>query len=68
MNINPFQLMQMMQQFKANPMAMLSQYGIPQNMADNPQAVLQQMMNKGNITQAQYNNAVQMARNMGYKI
>lgn len=68
MNINPMQIMQMMQQLKANPMSMLGRYNIPQNIANNPQAIIQAMMNNGSVSQAQYNNAMQMARNMGFKV
>lgn len=68
MNINPMQIMQMMQQLKTNPMSMLGRYNIPQNIANNPQAVIQAMMNNGSVSQAQYNNAMQMARNMGFKV
>ncbi len=68
MNMNPFQLLQMVQQLKSNPMAMLGQLGVPQNIAGDPQAVIQNLMNSGRITQDQYNQAMQMARNMGAKI
>lgn len=68
MNTNPLQMMQMLQQLKSNPMAMLSRYNIPQNIANNPQAVIQAMMNNGTISQDQYNNAMQMAKSMGFKI
>lgn len=67
MNMNPFQLMQMVQQLKTNPMAMLGQFGVPQNIAGDPQAVIQNLMNSGRITQDQYNNAMQIAKNMGFK-
>lgn len=68
MNINPMQLMQMLPQLKSNPMAMLSQFGIPQNIAGDPQAVIQNMMNSGKISQDVYNQAMQMAKNMGAKL
>lgn len=67
MNMNPFQLLQMVQQLKANPMAMLGQFGVPQNISNDPQAVIQNLMNNGKITQDQYNNAMQMAKNMGFR-
>ena len=67
MNMNPFQLLQMVQQLKSNPMAMLGQFGVPQNISNDPQAVIQNLMNNGKITQDQYNQAMQMARNMGAK-
>lgn len=67
MNINPMQLMTMLPQLKGNPMAMLGQFGVPQNIANDPQAVIQNMMNRGVISQEQYNQAMQMARSMGAK-
>lgn len=68
MNINPMQIMQMLPQFKNNPMSMLNGLGIPQNIANNPQAIIQNMMNSGKISQEQYNQAMQMAKQMGIKI
>lgn len=67
MNINPMQIMQMLPQFRNNPMSMLAQFGVPQSMASNPQAVIQNLMNSGKISQDQYNQAMQMAKNMGAK-
>ncbi len=68
MNINPMQIMQMLPQLKNNPMAILSRFNVPQNIANNPQAVIQQMMNNGTISQEQYNNAMQIAKSMGFKL
>lgn len=65
MNINPMQLIAMLPQIKSNPMSLLGQYGIPQNISNNPQAVIQSLLNSGKISQEQYNQAMQMARNMG---
>ena len=60
--MNPFQ---MMQQFKQNPMSMLSKrFNIPQNMSNDPNQIIQHLMNTGQISQAQYNAANQQARNM----
>lgn len=57
---NPMQLMQMYNQFKQNPMAMLSRrFNIPQNMS-NPQEIVQHLLNSGQVTQAQVNNVMQM--------
>lgn len=67
MNINPLQIMQMLPQLKNNPMSMLSQFGVPQNISNNPQAVIQNLMNSGKISQEQYNQAMQMAKSMGAK-
>lgn len=64
--LNPMQLMQMLPQLKGNPMQFLSQRGIqiPQGM-NNPQQIVQQMLNSGRITQAQVDQARQMASQMG---
>jgi len=66
--MNPLQMMNMVNQLKSNPMSILGQYGIPQNISNDPQAIIQNLMNSGKISQQQYNNAMQMARNMGFKI
>jgi hypothetical protein len=60
-------IFQMLTQIKSNPAAMLSQYGIPQDIANNPQAVVQHLMNTGRVSQDQYNRAVSMAQSMGFK-
>ena len=54
-------------QFKSNPMAMLRQrFNIPDNIND-PNAVIQQLMNTGQLSQAQYERARQMAQQFGIK-
>lgn len=68
MNVNPLQVMQMLPQLKNNPMSILGSLGVPQNISNDPQAVIQNLMNNGKITQDQYNNAMQMAKNMGIKL
>lgn len=61
---NPMQIMQMYQQFRQNPMAMLSQkFNIPQNI-NNPQDIVQHLLNSGQVTQEQVNNAMQMQKNL----
>lgn len=65
--MNPNQIMQMISQIKNNPMAVLGQYGVPQNIANNPQDIIQHLMNNGVVSQEQYNRAMQMARSMGMK-
>ena len=53
-------IIQMANQFKQNPMAMLSQrYNIPQNMND-PNQILQHLLNSGQVTQEQVNRVMQM--------
>lgn len=59
MPINPMQMLQMLQQ---NPAQILRQRGlnVPANLND-PNAIIQHLMNSGQITQAQYDQARQMA-------
>ena len=57
---NFINLMRMYQQLRQNPMQLLAQkYNIPQNMGD-PQEIIQYLLNSGQITQAQLNQAMQM--------
>lgn len=53
-----------LQQLKANPMQILQQRfkNLPQNLSDNPQEIVQQLLNSGNITQEQVNRAMQMRK------
>ncbi len=58
-------MLQMYQQLKQNPMALLSQrFNIPQgmNMSD-PNAIIQHLLNTNQVSQAQVNNAMQMRNN-----
>lgn len=56
-------LMEMANQFKQNPMGMLSQrYNIPQNLND-PNEIIQYLLNTGQVSQAQVNYAMQMRNN-----
>lgn len=59
-------IMGMLQALQSNPMQFLMQRGmnVPQNMANDPNAIIQHLLNTGQITQAQYNNANSMARQM----
>lgn len=60
--MNPFQ---MMQQFKQNPMSMLSKrFNIPQNMSNDPNQIIQHLMNTGQISQSQYNMANQQLKQL----
>lgn len=55
-------IMQMLSQVKSNPVAILGKrFNIPQNMND-PQQIIQHLLNTGQVTQAQYNQAQQMAK------
>lgn len=54
---------QMLQMLRANPMQMLSKrFNIPQNISD-PKQMIQHLLNSGQITQAQLNQAMQMKEN-----
>lgn len=59
-------IMQMINQIKQNPMQVLAQKGIniPQNIANDPQSIVQYMLNNGIVTQQQVNQAMQMVQNM----
>jgi hypothetical protein len=65
MNMN--QIFNMYNQLRQNPMQMLGNLGIPQGIANNPQAILQHLMNNGRISQEQYNQAVRMANDFKNK-
>lgn len=62
--MNPMNIMGMLQQFKANPMQMLLQrrLNVPQNVSNDPQAILNHLLQTGQITQQQINSAYQMAQ------
>lgn len=60
---NPMNIMQMLSQLKANPAAVLGQrFNIPQNMMNNPNDIIQHLINTGQVTQQQYNAVNQAAR------
>lgn len=56
-------LLNLISQFKNNPIQILAQrFNIPQNV-NNPQDIIQHLLNTGQITQQQLNSAVQMKNN-----
>lgn len=57
-------MMQQFQMFRQNPMQWLISRGmnVPQNIMNDPNAIIQHLMNTGQITQQQYNQANQMAK------
>jgi len=63
--MNPMNMMQMLQQLKANPLQMILQQrlNVPQNIANDPQAILNHLLQTGQVSQQQVNNAYQMAQN-----
>ena len=54
--MNIMQLAQMVQQFKANPQAMLQQMGIPKECND-PDSVVKYLLDTKKVTQEQINSA-----------
>lgn len=62
MNNNPMNFMQMFGQFRQNPTQFLIQqkFNIPQNIGSNPQAIVQHLLDSGQISQQQVNQARQM--------
>lgn len=55
------------QQFMQNPMGLLLQrFNIPQGIND-PQQIIQNLLNTGQITQDQVNKAMIMRQSMGFK-
>ena len=59
--MNPLQIMQMVQSLQQNPVQFLQSRGfnVPQNIND-PNAIIQYLMNTGQITQDQYQNVRRM--------
>lgn len=54
-------MMQMLLQLKQNPAKMLApKYNLPQNIGNNPNDIIQYLLNSGQISQAQVNQAMQM--------
>lgn len=61
----PNQMMGMLQQLKMNPMQFLMQrrFNLPQGIsASDPQAILNHLVQSGQVSQAQINQAYQMAQ------
>lgn len=60
---NIINLMQMYQQMRQNPMQLLrSRFNIPPMMND-PQQIIQHLLNSGQVTQEQFNQVMQMKNN-----
>ena len=62
-------IQQMLGQIKSNPMQFLLQrkVNVPQNMMNNPQAIINHLVQTGQVNQNQINIAYQMAQQMGFK-
>ena len=56
--------MQMLAQLKSNPLGFLRQYGfnVPDNLTD-PNAIIQHLLNSGQISQGQLNSMMNMRNN-----
>lgn len=62
-------ILQVFNQFMTNPMGfLLRKFSIPQNVnANDPQSIVQYLLNTGQITQDQVNNAVNMRNTPMFK-
>lgn len=65
---NPLEMMNMLNNLTQNPTQILSQFGlnIPNNI-NNPQDIIQHLLNTGQINQNQVNQARQMQNNPMFK-
>lgn len=60
---NPMQMMQMLNQFRQNPMQLLSKrFNLPANTSGNPQDIIQHLLNSGQVSQSQVNQAMQIRK------
>ena len=60
-------IMNIVNQFRANPLGMLRQrFNIPTNLND-PNSISQHLMNSGQLSQSQFEQARQMAQQLGIK-
>ena len=60
---NANDIMNLLQQIQQNPYQVLSQrFNLPQNL-NNPNDIIQHLLNSGQVTQTQVNNATQMMNN-----
>lgn len=62
--MNPMEMMNMVNTLRSNPMQFLQRRGfnVPQNVANDPNQIIQYLMNSGQVSQSQYDNARQMAQ------
>lgn len=66
--INPMQVMSMLPQLRSNPIGFLRQRGfnLPDNLND-PNQIIQYLMNSGQVSQDMYNQARQLSQQFGMK-
>ena len=62
----PSNPMQALSQLRSNPVQMLSKAGfnVPENIGNNPQAIVQHLLNTNQITQQRFNQSQMMANRM----
>ena len=58
---NPMQMMQAIMNFRRDPTNVMKQFGIPSDMAQSPDKMIQFLMDSGRISQSQYMQARQIA-------
>ena len=59
--MNPMAIMQSLAQFKANSLEMLSKrFNIPTEIGNNPNDILQHLINSGQVSQTQVDQVMQM--------
>lgn len=66
---NQMNFQQALQQLKTNPMQMLiqSRLNVPQNMMNDPNAIIEHLLKTGQVNQSQVNRAYQMMQSFGLK-
>lgn len=69
MQMNPMQMGQMLQSLRNNPLSFLASKGfnVPQGI-NNPQQMVNHLVNSGQVNQNAINQAMQMANMMGIKL
>ena len=62
--MNPMEIMNMANTLRQNPMQFLQKRGfnVPMSVANDPNQIIQYLMNSGQVSQSQYDNARQMAQ------
>lgn len=57
-------IMSAIQSIKQNPMQfiMQSKFNVPQNLMNDPSAIIQHLMNTGQVSQQKYNQAIEMMK------
>lgn len=66
--MNNNNMMSNLQALKSNPMQYLMQkkFSIPQNLQNDPNAIIQHLLNSGQVTQQQYNKAKSIVSNFNH--